>query len=849
MWKVTLRGLTSHKIRFLLTGLAVVLGVSFVVGSFVLSDGLRKVFNEIVDEVTAATDIQVRAAREFDEIEGFDPPIDEANLEVVRSVEGVAEAQPVLGALPGAIVPIDGEDEVVETFGPPILAFNWVDSDLNPTTVVEGRPPSEPDEFVLDVSTADNYEFEVGGTYDVVGASGRQPYELVGLTQFGGQNSLAGAVITQWPLDTLQELTNSQGRITTVDVTAEPGVELDTLITDLEEALPEDVEAVSGEVVADEQRSDFNEIVDIFGNVLLGFAVISLFVSAFIIYNTFQIVIGQRVRELALLRAIGASGRQVRWSVITESVVVGLLASLVGLLGGIAVSRGLVAAINAGGGGFPTLDIVMEPRTVILGIGLGVVVTGASALMPAIKASRIPPVAAMAEGYSVDQQGGRRSLVIGGILLALGLIGMANGLFSDLSGQATLVNLGGGAAGVFIGIAMLSPLFSRPVTRIMGRPLVHMPWLGMAGHLARENAARNNKRTSTTAAALMIGLALVATASVVAESLKTSLRETLENTVEADFFLQNDSFQSWSPELAISIEEAPEFESVTGLKFGTVLVEGDETEIQAAEAEELEELIDPDVTSGDMSDAADGQGILISEDEAEDLSVEVGDPVELTFADGSTESLPVAAIYADATILGGYVIDTATWTDHFSINDDFFVAAGLAEGVSIEEGRPVIEELADDYPQVNVETQEEFLESQESQLDGFLLVINVLLGFTIMIALIGIANTLALSVFERTREIGLLRAVGMTRRQTRSMVRWEAAIVAGFGAILGTAVGLVFGWAAVAALPDEFISTFDVPIPTLVIFVLVASAAGLVAAFFPARRAARMNVLEAISHL
>ncbi len=847
MTRLTLRGLLAHKIRFALTTFAVVLGVAFVTGAFVLTDGLRATFDDLVSEVTANIDVEVRGEVEFDDGTGVTPPVPVDVVDTIAAVEGVDRVAGVVEANPGAVVPVAADGDAVQTLGPPILAFNWT-GDLGPTSVTAGEAPDAPGEFVLDETTADDEGFVVGDTYDVIVPTGRVEATLVGTISFGAENALAGAVLTQWETGQLQELLDREGLFDSIDVSARDGVVPQELATAVTAALPDGFEAVGSEEVVEEQAGDFDTVIDIFGNILLGFAGVSLFVSAFIINNTFTIVLGQRVRELALLRAVGAAAAQVRRSVLGEALVVGLLASVLGLAGGFGLAIAIRALLNGFGFGLPPVQFGLAPRTVIAAFVIGLGVTLASAIAPARKTTSIPPVAAMRDGFVLGAGEGTRRVIAGAVLLFVGLAAMAWGVFGDPEGFSLLVAVAGGAVAVFVGVAMLSPLVASPVARVLGAALPRLPWLGPAGRLARENSARNSRRTAATASALMIGLALVAAATVLGTSLKQDFRDTLSSSVQADYFITDESFAGFSPELAASIEADPAFGAVTAFRFGRVRIDDDTKDVGAADLAELPQLIDVDVVEGDVADGAGGGGIALFTDPADDLGVGVGDTVPVAFADGRTEDLRVVAVYDDASILGNYTIDLATWDAHFPQNVDVFVAASLAADTDPAAARAGIDALAREFD-ATVEDRAEFQASQESQLDSLLAIINALLVFTILIALLGIVNTLALAVFERTREIGLLRAVGMSRRQARSMIRWEGAIVAAFGAILGTLVGVAFGWAAVRALPDSIVNTFAVPVPTLLGYIVVATLAALVAASIPAWRAGRLNVLDAISHL
>ena len=526
---------------------------------------------------------------------------------------------------------------------------------------------------------------------------------------------------------------------------------------------------------------------------------------------------------------------------------IGFISSAIGIFVGALLALGVRALLNAGGFALPPFDVSISTSTVIWAFVVGVGVTTAASLLPAFQAGRVPPVAAMREGFVLT--GNRRLRIVSASLFTgVGAVLMGNSLFGNASGIGLIVSLGLGAVLIFIGVTMFSPLFAAPVALLIGRPIQWLPWLRVPGKLAQQNSARSARNTAAAAGALMIGLALVAGANVFGASVKQTLSNTLEDAIQADFFAQAGGFgEGFGPGFAVQVSAAPEFDRVAAFRFGNIRVEGDTKDVFATNFDQLEGLIDPDVIDGSLS-AAGPNSILLHEDPADDLGVSAGDDITVDFASGESTILTVAAVYADPVVLGNWVIDVATWDSYFSVTTDLFVAARKADGATAAEARAAIELIAEDFPQIEIEDQSEFRESQEDQVDTFIGIINSMVYLSLLIAILGIAITMILAVFERTREIGLLRAVGMTRRQARSMIRWEAAIIAVFGATLGTVLGVAFGWAAVTALPDSVVNTFAIPYLSLLIFVGISAVAGLIAGMYPAWRAGRMNVLEAIAH-
>jgi putative ABC transport system permease protein len=842
--RLTFRNLAASRLRFLLTTFAVLMGVSFVVSSFVLTDGLLKTFDAIVEEANSDVDAQVRARSDFDEVAFTMRPIDEGIVDVVANVEGVSEAGPVVQSI--KIAPVKANGDVVETTGAPILSFNWADSSLNPLRLTEGTAPDGPGEFVIDKDSAKANDLVVGQTYTMIGAGGSEPFELVGLTSYGDENALAGAVIMSFSLSEVQRLDNSEGLVQYIDVAAE-GVEPDVLIERLDAALPEGIEAVGSDVVVQEDKDDFTSIVDIFGNVLLAFALVAVFVSTFIISNTFNILLGQRVRQLALIRALGASRGQVRFSSILEALIIGVTASILGLGGGVLLALGLRAVMSGFGMTLPSIDIILSPRTIIVALVVGIGVTLIASLSPARRAATVPPVAAMRPGFRFGSGEGTRRTIIAIILAVLGVGGVVFGLFGDPDTILLLIALGGGAVLIFVSVAMFAPLFSSPSASFLGLAIEHLPWSHTTGHMARENAASNNKRTASTAAGLMIGLALIAMATVVATSLKESISSELGSTLTADFLVTGPNDGDFTNQLASEVAALPEVGAVSAVRRGMMRIDGSNKEVTGTDLTMLTQLLNVDVVAGDPAASAAPGYIVLSQEVADNNGVAVGDPLEVEFAKTGMQTLTVGAVYRNEFLVNHYAIDLTGWDANFDTTNDNAIAIKAAADVDPDVARAALQPLEAEFPQLRFETSDEFRQRFEGQLDSFLIIINVFLGLAVLIALLGIANTMALSVLERTQEIGLMRAIGMTRAQTRSMVRLEAAIVSLFGALLGLVVGIFFGWIAVLAMPESIIDTLVIPYPTLAIYAVIATLAGLLAASFPARRAARLNVLDAIA--
>ncbi len=842
MLKLTLKSLVANRIRFAMTTFAVVLAVSFVVSSFVLTDGLRSSFGSLSEEIVDGTDLAVRPIEEF----GAPTTLAAEVLDQVREVPGVATAEPLVEAPENAIRPINASGEEIPTNGPPQLAFGWVSNpELASFTVVAGQAPDGPGEFAMDLSAAARYGFDVGDTYDVITPTGRTQLTLTATTSFGEDNDTLGATLIQLSVEELQNVTGQDG-FNSIQVVLSDGADSSTVQGSLSSLAP-GLEVVNNATLESEQKADFNSEIDIIGNVLLGFSGVSLFVSIFIIYNTFAIVLSQRTRELALLRTIGADPVQLRRSVLGEAALIGVLASAIGIAGGVGVAWGLRAIFESLGAELPDSPTIVSARTIIVAVVIGVGVTMVAAIGPARRAARVPAIAALRDGAEAADASPRRRTSLGLAVLALGILLGGTGLFVAGSTSVVLALVASGGGAVFIGVAMLSPLVAGPLTAVFGWPMQKL--FGVSGRLAKENAGRNPRRTATTAAALMIGLALVSMALTVGESVKAQLRSTLDSSVQADYLIDEvTSDAGFPPTLAAELRSLPVTDQVVGFSYDEASVAGEVQEVVGADLAAVDSLFDLDIIDGSAADSSVTDPVLVSNDEAEALGIAPGDTISTEFATGQTRTLTVIGIFADDVLVEvGYILDRSTWDSVGADSVDAWIALSTADDATEAAIIASLAPIAAAYPQANIDTASEFVERLEGFVDQALTALNVMVALAVIIALIGIANTLALSVFERTRELGLLRAVGMSRSQLRRMVRYEAGLVALFGAVLGTALGVLFGWAGVVALPSSVTSTLSVPVGRIALLVIFAGLAGLIAAWIPARRAGRLNVLDAIN--
>ncbi len=840
MFRLTVKNLLANKVRFALTTFGVILAVSFVVSAFVLGDGLRSSFTAVSEDVTAGVDLQVRNHTDF----GDTPPLSADTVSVVRSVNGVADAVADIEAADNAVRPIRANGQSIPTDGPPQLAFNWIDNEqLSPFTLVDGAPP-QIGQFAMDVDSAAKYGFIIGQTYHVDVPSGRVDLTLSGTSSFGADNSTLGAVLMQMNTDQASALFGIDG-INNVAIQVADGADAAAVQAAVAAAVPT-AEVVDHATVLAETTRGFTTTIDIVGNILLGFGAVAVFVSIFIIYNTFAIVLGQRSRELALLRTVGADPLQIRRSVLGEALVVGVLASIGGIGGGIAVAKGITALFGAIGVHLSAYPLILARRTLIAAATIGVGVTLLAAIGPARRAATVAPIALLGGGAEDRTVGSRTRKISGFALLGAGLSAGIAGLTGVGSTSVTVAALAAGAVAIFLGVTVLSPLAVRLVTGVLGWPLRKVA--GVAGRLAQKNAARNPRRTATTAAALMIGLTLVTTALVVGQSVKSAIASTFSQSAKADYYLTDDLDEVQFPStLANEIRQSAAVAAATGFTPVEARVDGKVTDVVGFDFDQINAVLDLDVRAGGFESNV-ANPVVVSVDKAAAIHAGVGDGLTIDFSNGSHIDATIVGLFHDQSVVTeDYLLDTSVLTAAGVDPAAEWLGVSIAAGATQADVTALVTSLAAQFPYASVETATEFRQRIVGQLDKVLTMVNVMVALAVIIALIGIANTLALSVFERTRELGLVRAVGMTRRQLRRMVRFEAALVATFGATLGVGLGLLFGFGVVAVLPASFASGLSIPVGQIVVLMVVAATAGVVAAWLPARRAGRLDVLDAIA--
>ncbi|MGH9132620.1 MAG: ABC transporter permease [Ilumatobacteraceae bacterium] len=847
MLRLTLKGLWAHKLRFVLTGLAVILGVAFMSGTMILTDTMGRTFDNVLADSNEGIDAIVRrqAAIEGDFTEVRER-VEETTLARVLEVDGVDAAA---GSIQGFAQLVSEEGEVATNDLGATFGTNWIDDErLNPFQLADGRAPAAAGEAIVDRATVSDQGWAIGDTFTALSKNGPVELTLVGEATFGDVEGIPGSTMIATELGTAQEHFGEPGAFDSIVVARTSEVSADELTVLLRSALADDrIEVLTGESDTAEKQADLREDLRFFNTFLLAFAYISLFVGMFIIYNTFSIVIAQRTRDLAMLRAIGAGRGQVLRSVLAEAVAVGLVACGAGLALGIGMSFGLRELLAKVGLDIPSGPTVITAATIITSVIVGVVVTVASAVAPALRASRVAPIAALRD-VAIDRSHLSVKRVLAGLAItAGGVVATAAGIAGDGEGALQLLALG--AVTTVLGVFVLGPVLARPVLRVLGAPARGVS--GTVGHLAQENARRNPKRTSATAAALMVGVALVGFITILASSTTAAVVDQVDKSFRADYVVDSGQWTDggFSPQLADDLAALPEVELVSPIRVSPVAIGDGTSQIAGLDTSLFDRLYDLEVTRGSLAAVTSGS-VAVSSDTAADRHLTVGDTVGITFARTGTVDLTVAAIY-DEVIPGAggteWVTDLGTYAANVTDQYDRQVFVMATDAADAATSRGAIDEVLGDWPNADLQDQAQFKETITSEINQLLNLIYGLLALAVIIALIGIANTLALSVHERTRELGLLRAVGMARRQIRTLVRWESVMIAVLGTGLGMVLATAGAWAIVQALADEGITRVVVPTTRMAVIVGFAIVAGVVAAVGPARRAARLDILRAVA--
>jgi putative ABC transport system permease protein len=862
MIRAALKSLLGRKVRLLMSTFAIVLGVAFVAGSLVFSDTLSRSFTALFASTVGDVVVRPEGGTTADGAPST-VTLPASLLDRLRDVPGAARVDGNVNAI-GVFV-IDEHNKVVSGFGPPAIGGNWSDAPaghgLEGLAITQGHEPQDADQVVLDARTVERSGYDVGdrvpiipstavlvaaaGGADDSGASGTgspllRP-ELVGVAGFPEGGSLNGATLALFDTTTAQDLfLDGRDTYTDVWVTADDGVSQEELRDAVAAELPDGVEAVTGDEAADESASDLLRAISFITTFLLIFAGIALVVGAFLIVNTFSILVAQRSRELALLRALGASKRQVTWSVLLEAFVLGVLGSTLGLALGVVLAMAIRALFSRFGLDLSGQPLVFAPRTFVASYAVGILVTVAAAWLPARRTSRIAPVQALRDDVALPETALHRRLLAGVGLVVAGLVALWLGLFSDVPRGGWAV--GGGVLAILLGVAAASPVICRPFLVLVRR--LYAGLFGTVGNLAGQNALRNPRRTAATASALMIGLALACTMAIVGDSAKASVDRSIAENFVGDFVVSNVFGGPFSPTIGDRMARIDGVTDVVRERYNRAHLDNtDADQGFAATDPGAVAPLELDVVAGDGGDLAD-DSVLVEQSWADDEDVAVGDELTFDMPAGST-TYRVAGIYDDNPVVFFPVLMTLD-----AMRDAGYPESDNAVILMTDDSPGVQQRLDDvvaDLPVVTVKNEAEFAQEQREPIDRFVLMIFALLGLALVIAVLGIVNTLALSVIERTREVGLLRAIGVSRAQLRMMITLESVVIAVLGALLGVVLGIGFGVALMYALRDEGLEVISVPTTQLAIFLVLAVVIGVLAAVLPARRAARLDVLRAIA--
>jgi putative ABC transport system permease protein len=846
---VALKGLLGRKLRAVLTAFAIVLGVAMISGSFVLTDTLGKSFDGIYEESYAAADAVISS-----EDAGTGDGTEEApafSAQVLNQVESLPDVSVAQGS-------IEDETRLVDAAGKPLgkandgMAFGidaGADQSLNPFQLVSGHWPQGDRQIAIDKSTADDQKLVVGETVGAYGEGPVRQYEISGIVRFGSVDSIGGATISIFDLPTAQRLFDKQGKLDLIRVGAEPGVSEADLARQITPLLTPTTKVNTATNQAAEDSQETQQGMNIMKYLLLGFGGIALFVGSFVIANTLAITVAQRMREFATLRTLGASRRQVLRSVLLESTVIGLVGSVVGLFLGLGIAVGLRAVVQATGTELPDSGLVFAPRTIIVSLAVGTLIAILASLRPAIRATRIEPIAAVREGAALPASRFARYA----LPAALTVIAVAVGLFSygvfasGLDVMVRILSVVGGVFALFVGVAMVASRVVRPLAYVVGSPGALFG--GTAGKLARQNAVRNPSRTASTAAAVMIGLSLITFVAVLGQGLRTSFTSSVNELFIADYAVTTADNTQLTSEAAAALKKQPGV-VVSEIRAAEGDVNGKKVFITSADAN-LPKTVGTTWAAGSDSVPANlgADGVIVLKRYAEDHTLTIGSPVTLSAPTGKTVHLRVEGIFdppKGGSPFGEVSVSTAVFDSSFADHSNELTLLNIEGGPNAANTKQ-LEQAVAGFPDAKVQTRDDFKSSQLGEITSILNILYVLLGLSVIVSLFGVINTLVLSVFERTRELGMLRAIGMTRRQVRRMVRHESIVTALIGAALGIAVGTFLAGMTTLAL-SQYGIVFAVPYGSLVVFVGVAILAGTLAAILPARRASRLNVLEALQY-
>jgi len=850
---LTFKNLWARKWRSLMTALAVVFGIALVAGTYMLTDTTNGAFDDIFTKSNEGVDVTITSKVKVEQQDGATPAFNARYLKQVRAVNGVKEADGSIFSQ-GAILDSEG-DSTGGGFAPQFIASK-LPPGLESLDLVEGREVKGPHDVTLDQAAAERADIKIGDTLQLVGTGKATPFKVVGLTQLGGA-SFGGTSIAQVLIGEAQQVTGKQNEFDQISIAADPGVSPEELKQRVIEALApastKDLLVETGAENAQRNSDDIRDSLSFLNIALLAFAGISLFVGSFVIFNVFSITVAQRTREFGMLRTLGAKRGQILRTVLIEGFLIGLFASILGILVGLGLAKGLSAILDLIGAALPSKSLVIEPRTIIVSLVIGIGVTLVSSLIPALRSTRVPPIAALSENIVIA---GKNRVVLRSIIaVALTLIGLgliASVLISGTEGGNAALQMGGGALCIVIAISIFSPQIVRPMASIVGAPLERIG--GLTGRLARENSQRNPSRTAVTAAALMIGLALVSFVTIFASGISSSVNKVIDQDVKGELVLQGPGGFAPIPISAVTAAgKVKGVEDASGISFSQVKVDGAGSKaMSSVQPETINQVLNLEFEQGstdDLSGLQDNQ-VIISEGVASSAGVKVGDKLGILGQTGKKPELTVTAVMASGNLdlLGDLVITQKEMIKDFGVDTSGFALLKTDPGEDVDSVQTRVEDDLDKtFPTVDVLNQDELKQAQKEQISGLLALIYVLLALAIVVSLVGIVVTLILSIYERTRELGMLRAVGMSRRQVKRMVRFEAVITAVLGAIAGLILGIIFAFLLGIPLKSEGFE-LSYPVVTLFIILILTAVAGVLAAIYPARKAAKLNVLEAVSY-
>jgi putative ABC transport system permease protein len=845
---LVLRGLAQRRLRSALTALAILLGVAMIAGTYVQTDQIRTAFEDIEQTANQGIDAIVKPKTEFGASFAASRPVPESLVDRVAAVPGVDRAAGQLWES-GALV-VDGE-RVASQFAPSAV-LSALGAPFDPTTTIAGRRPTGPGEVSVLSKTATEQKLRVGQSVGLATRTGVEDVTIVGVFEYGDVDSVGGASLISATLPQMQEWFDRDGEVMAVVAAADEGVSPEQLTARIREVITPDLEVVTGEADARRTAGDVNKMIGGFLTpMLLALAGAALLVGAFIIFNTFSITVAQRTREFALLRALGSTRRQIVAAVVGEALVLGVIASVLGLVGGLGFAKLLGALFDAAGFGIPLAGMELAPRTIVVALSVGIGVTVVAALAPALRATRVTPVQALAGTPQPSRRARRFAPWIAGIVSLLGLAMLLTGLFGGGAATARMSSMAGGAVLVFVGIALMARHIVRPVAALAGWPLervFHTP-----GRLARENAMRNPGRTATTSSALMVGLGLVVFVAVFAAGMKATVDGSFDRLMTSDLIVTSESMEPLPNAADAALASVPGIRGVTPQYVDQIQVNGEPSDavvdmVNGVEPEQLrmvwafEWLEDG---SDELLGRLKGSAALVEEQFAETHGIRVGEDFIVQTPTGARVHLQALGVYRDPMILGGLVVEQRMFERASSIVDPVAYYIKRSDRTDPAAVRRAVDAALAEFPAAKVQTTDEYRDAIGGRLDQVVYLLYALLAMSVVISLFGIANSLFLSIHERTREFGLLRAIGATRMQVRRVVRYESVITALIGGLLGIAIGLLFGFLMTAALADLGLS-FSVPVAQLAGFLVLAMAVGVLAAVVPARRGARIDVLDAL---